>query len=113
MWAENPAFSTRYSFQDAGTDNVRAFGVTQKATSQLKVGRMIMMGDKYWYALHKGDSDTLLPVMNAKLSQHYQIFDNINQQELTAMPVKIFDKGKHFYTDFCLRYTNPTAQELV
>ncbi|WP_038329979.1 hypothetical protein [Kingella kingae] len=102
LWGKNPPTTHTTTYQDIGSDQVHAFGRAERDSNQLKAGSLLMMGDKYWYALDADDSTNLLPVLNAKLTNHYQIY--YGDEILTAMPVVLTEKSR-FSSDFCLKYT--------
>lgn len=112
LWSMNPASKTTYNYQDAGIDKVYAFGQTQKDSSQLKAGSLVMMGEKYWYALDKNAAQQLLPVLNAKLARQYQIKDHYHN-DVEGLPVDIQHKEQRFTSDFCLHYTTHNAKEIA
>ena len=112
LWGHNPATSSYSTYQDAGHDQVLAFGRAQRSSGELKQGSLVMMGERYWYALKVDHSEALLPVLNAKLSRRYDITSSDKEQKnLIALPVTLQDKGKHFSSDFCLSYTPANQQE--
>ncbi|ULJ69744.1 thiosulfate sulfurtransferase [Wielerella bovis] len=112
LWGLKPFYTTDYHYQDAGMDNVYAFGQIQQDNPQLKAGSLLMMGDKYWYALDKDTAQRLLPVLNAKLARQYQIKD-YSHDDVKGLPVTIYTENQRFNSNFCLHYTTRDAKEIT
>lgn len=106
MWDTAPINESTISYQAIGNDKVHAFGIAQTDSAQLKSGSLIMMGERYWYALETQDSGIITPVLSAKLSKRYEIFDTKNQQALLSLPVHLSGEkhSAYFSSNFCLRY---------
>lgn len=111
LW-NNPVSETKRRYQDAGMDKVYAFGQTQQDSPQLKAGSLLMMGDKYWYALDKETAQRLLPVLNAKLARQYQIKE-FNYEDAKGLPVTIMAKNQRFESNFCLHYQTNDVKEIA
>lgn len=95
-------------YQNIGSDKIHAFGHRKTATEQIAAGSLIMMGERYWYALDPTSSNTMQAVLTAKLSQRYQIFDAKDSEALLALPALLSDeKNPTFSSRFCLRYDIP------
>lgn len=113
LWETNPVSETKRRYQDAGMDKVYAFGQTQQDSPQLKAGSLLMMGDKYWYALDKETAQRLLPVLNAKLARQYQIKDYFTHEDAKGLPVTIMAKNQRFESNFCLHYQTNDVKEIA
>lgn len=108
LWSEATSDDISISYQDIGSDKIHAFGQVKTTTAQLEAGSLIMMGERYWYVLNPDSSEDIQTVLNAKLSQRYQIFDHNNRKPLPALPAVLSEeKDPTFSSRFCLRYDIP------
>lgn len=91
---------------DAGADAIVAFGVAGEAVrGQLSAGTLVMMGERFWYALYNAASQDLLPVLQADLPERFRIMDADDGAELVAIPIEVsgYD-DRDFKSEFCLKY---------
>ncbi|MDO4879468.1 MAG: hypothetical protein Q3966_09305 [Neisseria sp.] len=109
LWRTFPADGTETSVREIGSDQVRAFGIVRDKNSQLAVGSLVMMGDKYWYVVDTEPSRKAAAVLNAGLPQRYTIGrgETGRHGELSVY----LEPGQRFRSPFCLKYTPEQPQE--
>ncbi|MDO4879084.1 MAG: thiosulfate sulfurtransferase [Neisseria sp.] len=109
LWGMFPASNTETISREIGSDQVRAFGVVRDKNSQLAVGSLVMMGDKYWYVVDLDSSQKTAAVLNAGLPQRYAINkgETGGEGELSVY----IEPNQRFRSSFCLKYTPEQPQE--
>lgn len=111
LWANHPVTGTESVDVDIGRDQIRAFGVVRDANSQLGIGSLVMMGDRYWYVLNPESSKEAAAVLNGGvgLAKPYTIGKSGNNRE-NELAVRIKENQK-FDSSFCLNYAAEKPQE--
>ncbi|MDO4879083.1 MAG: hypothetical protein Q3966_07320 [Neisseria sp.] len=111
IWNEDPVTHTETVLRDAGSDQIRAFGVVREKNSQLAVDSLVMMGDKYWYVLDAASAHHPKALLNTGMGfkKPFAIGDS-KGNETGRMVVRL--KGRQdFYSEFCLLYQTDTPDE--
>ncbi|MCF7530201.1 hypothetical protein ACOR62_07405 [Neisseria lisongii] len=111
-WSVNTPYSDTTHRHQVAKENVYAFGMTKADSEQLKKGSLVMMGERYWFAVNPDDSAKLTDVLAAKLDKQFDIVDEYVHRPLQALPVELkAAEGNDFVSEFCLRYTPQKPSE--
>lgn len=97
------AINTQIVVQNTTEDHIYAFGHIPHQSKKALSGSLLMMGDKFWYAIQPDVSEKMIVPLTAKLPKRYKITQPYTGKILTALPVTLTDQS-HFSSDFCLDY---------
>lgn len=82
-------------------DQIHGFG-------RLSSGDLVMLGERYWYAVRSDVSADLQRVLQVNLPWQYQIVAPYSGDKLLALPI-LLQENQIFSSQFCLDYRVPYA----
>lgn len=91
-------------------DHIYAFGQMPIHEHRPLSGSLVMMGQKYWYAMQSDTSQSMLKALLLGLPKRYQITAPYSGKRLNRLPITVID-GRYFSSEFCLDYVAENGVE--
>lgn len=100
--------------QSTETDRIGAFIRIPEYPNESFSGSLMLLGERYWYAVHQSVSSNLTATLQAPLPRHYHITQPYTGALLTALPIRI-NAAQQFSSEFCLDYhvNNEQSSEIT
>lgn len=99
--------TTRYVSYTTPQDNIISFIQLKENTGEIRKDSLIIMGENFNYVMSPLESEQLVKIFNADLSNKHK-YDFVISDERTTWTMKsidiVIDENNKFKTHFCLRY---------